>query len=310
LVDFVVSVLDTQVARQQLSGKQTMNSYSSFAKPHQELIASPSTELLALKMLFRLSELDIFGSFARRIDTSLNHNPLMPMLCKHLDSESNEITRQAYCSMGYLLRHSSNLDLIIFSYFDIIVKYINTLARLSKDDGHHLITIHHKLLSYLQKQVTSAGARKKFNNLQDELNGMTFVELCALLECDDSTAEVEAELKTFLAKRTSIPIEDQIMRCVEFMATELRCDVHDIMTIDQVIAAAVQLPLTMDELETCGFMDDDDDEFGSHCRVVNGKHMLKLIEDYHYAKNWQEYHHCGMFVMLYHCALQIPINDD
>ena len=72
LVDFVVSILDTQVARQQLSGKQTMNSYSSFAKPHQELIASPSTELLALKMLFRLSELDIFGSFARRIDTSLN----------------------------------------------------------------------------------------------------------------------------------------------------------------------------------------------------------------------------------------------
>ena len=64
LVDFVISVLDTQIKRQQLLGEQSVSSYSSFVDPLRKLMSSPSTELAALKMLSHLSELDVFGSIA------------------------------------------------------------------------------------------------------------------------------------------------------------------------------------------------------------------------------------------------------
>ena len=85
---------------------------------------------------------------------------------------------------------------------------------------------------------------------------------------------------------------------------------HDIMTDDQVKAAGRQIPLTMNALGTCGFMDSYGgpliDMYGrDYFRNKLGEDMLGLMKDYHYAKNWQEYHHCGIFVILYHCALQI-----
>eukprot|EP00956_Cyclotella_meneghiniana_P024951 scaffold51060_cov65-Cyclotella_meneghiniana.AAC.5 len=307
LVDFVVSVLDTQIGRQQLSGEQSMSSYSSFARAILSLMSSPSTELHALKIMSQLSELDYFGSVA-----TLTHLSLIPILYKYLESESNETARQACSSMGYLLRHSSR-DILLSNdeqlFSTIIVKYICALARLSNDGGH-LITIHQKLLSYLQKQITSAGARERLINLQDELNEMSFERLSSLLECDESTTEVEAELKTFLAKRTSIAIEDQIRRCIECWAKELGCEARDIMTDDQVKAAAVQMPLTAEELETRGFMENEDDGYIYRSRKKYGESMLELMKDYHYARNWREYHHCGIFVILHHCTSQINIPGD
>ena len=85
------------------------------------------------------------------------------------------------------------------------------------------------------------------------------------------------------------------------------------MTDDQVKAAAVQMPLTAEELETCGFMGNEDDGnvfFSDECRKEYGEDMLELMKDYHYAKNWREYHHCGIFVILHHCTSQIHIPGD
>ena len=87
------------------------------------------------------------------------------------------------------------------------------------------------------------------------------------------------------------------------------------MTDDQVKAAAVQMPLTTEELETCGFMESfggDNNEFGYiYClHKKYGGSMIELMKDYHYASNWREYHHCGIFVILHHCTSQLPISDD
>ena len=82
------------------------------------------------------------------------------------------------------------------------------------------------------------------------------------------------------------------------------------MTSDQVKAAADQVPLTIEALETVGFIDNYDDGFGYNCRKEYGEDMLELMKDYHYAKNWQEYPQCGIFAMLHHCASQIPIHNE
>ena len=225
LVDFVISVLDTQIDRQKLSGHQSMSSYSSFAEPLWQFSFLPKNELPALKMLSRLSELDYFGSAAKTSSRDCSQT-LMSISYKYLDSTSNETTRQACKSMGYLLRHLC-ADISVKSIInnDISVKkIIDAIMRLSREGGH-LIAIHQRLLLYLLKQISSStGSLEKCFEVQRQLRKMTFVELCSLLECDDSAAEIEAELKTFLATRTSIALEDQIRRCVECWAKEVMCE--------------------------------------------------------------------------------------
>ena len=150
----------------------------------------------------------------------------MSISYKYLDSTPNETTRQACKSMGYLLRHLC-ADISVKSIInnDISVKkIIDAIMRLSREGGH-LIAIHQRLLLYLLKQISSStGSLEKCFEVQRQLRKMTFVELCSLLECDDSAAEIEAELKTFLATRTSIALEDQIRRCVECWAKEVMCE--------------------------------------------------------------------------------------
>ena len=85
------------------------------------------------------------------------------------------------------------------------------------------------------------------------------------------------------------------------------------MTDDQVKVVAARIPISIDSLDKCVLLDDDDDIFGSlgsRLSIAYGEEMLELMKDYHYAKNWQEYHQRGIFVILHHCASQVPIHDD
>jgi len=316
LVDFVISVLDHRIKRQHLSGEQSMSSYSSFTKPLELLICCLPTGLPALKILSQLSELDYFRSMAKN-SKGRSFESFVSISHTYLESDSNETARQACISMGYLLRHDGKERNTVYLTDnlrdELSFRYINSIARLSCDRGH-LITIHQRLLLYLQKQVTSdTDTFEKCLELQKQLSEMTFVEFCSLLECDDSLAEIEAELKTFLAKRTHIAIEDQIRLCIECWAGELKCQTYDIMTDDQIKAAAAQVPISMHALCKCGFMDYD--HFSSpwdydRNRNKYGTILIEVMENYHYAKTWQEYHHCNIFVILYDCASQIPILDE
>ena len=186
-------------------------------------------------MLSRLSELDYFGSVAKKVPLFNMH----AILLQNLGSESKELVQQTCKSTGYVLRHVCKelhsqfyVETVYLKneklFSGIIVKYINTLVRLSCDSGN-LSTIHQRLLLYLHEQVqvrsnADAIPIKQIVDLLKKLDEMTFSDLCSLLKCSDSASEVEDELKTFLAKRTNVALEDQIKRCVEYWANKLKCE--------------------------------------------------------------------------------------